>query len=55
MTIDEFNILLCVAKCPKCGQDPENMIIEGVDEDSVIVKCDNCSTMFRATYKTEIL
>lgn len=55
MNIEEFYNLVVVVRCPKCGEDPNNMQIRSVDDDSFIVKCNNCSTEFKTTYKTEIL
>ena len=55
MNIGDFYNLVVVVKCPKCGEDPNNMQIRSVGDDSFIVKCNNCSTEFKTTYKTEIL
>lgn len=55
MNIEEFYNLVVVVKCPKCGEDPNNMQIKNVDDDSFTVKCNNCSTEFKTTNKIEIL
>ena len=55
MNIEEFYNLVVVVRCPKCGEDPNNMQIRSVDDDSFIIKCNNCSTEFINKYKTEIL
>lgn len=55
MNIGEFYNLVVVMRCPKCGEDPKNMQIKNVDDDSFTIKCNNCCTEFKTTYKTEML
>lgn len=51
--IDLYN-LMAVISCPKCGQDPENMIIKDINEDNIICSCDNCHSKIQITYKIEV-
>lgn len=55
MLIQNFYNLMVVVSCPKCGQDPENMILDTLSEDYFIAICDNCDSKIKVTYKTEII